>query len=184
MKTVIGIQARSTSTRLPGKCLMRLGSRPMWVWSYDECLKTGYDTYMLLDSSDKVMISSVSMYTENIILSSEPLYRYRYLQQLTKSDYVVRVTADCPLANNYIIQDMINMCTSRLIPFMYNELDGMDVQVIDKGILHDDNLTNEEHVVDMDKIKIKGLYHSYKMNLSVDTIIQFDYIAKLVEGEL
>lgn len=161
---------------------MSLCGLPMWYWSYLTCKNTGIETYMLLDKTDTKMIDAVLPVTTKIILDTEPLYRYKQLLRKSKSTYIIRITADCPLINEYMIMDMYLQSKLDKIKFMYNELDGMDVQIIHKSILDNYKYTSEEHVINMNKIKGDGLYTKYDMHLSVDTQTQLDMI-KLVTGD-
>ena len=52
MKTAILIPARMGSSRLPGKPLIQLCGKTMIQRVYDECVKSGLDTYVLTDSEN------------------------------------------------------------------------------------------------------------------------------------
>lgn len=181
MKFVIGIQARSGSSRLPGKCLMDLHGFPLWYWSYHTCKKTKIDTYMLLESTDSKMITSCRSRIKDseICYNDSPLDRYKTLQEVTNCDYVIRVTADCPLVNQFIILDMKNIVEKKGLKFIYNEIDGMDVQIFHKSILKRPLLLSDEHVINMSAIKTADLYDKYEMSLSVDTQEDFDNIKEI-----
>jgi spore coat polysaccharide biosynthesis protein SpsF (cytidylyltransferase family) len=154
----------------------------MWKWVYDECVGTGFDTRMLLPHHDTAMILNCSNRAE-FQLGESPLHRYRQLAESFGRDLIIRVTADCPLINRWIILDMAEKMSGKNIPFMYNEADGMDVQIAHKDIFsYGDTYLDEEHVFNMDKLKEHGLYTRYDMHLSVDTREQYEDIKKMVEG--
>jgi spore coat polysaccharide biosynthesis protein SpsF (cytidylyltransferase family) len=124
-----------------------------------------------------------------------PLDRYLTLQEYTDADYVVRLSADCPLINPYIILDMINIVRTGImqvqnefglvlkpVSYLQNEADGQDVQIIEKNILTNTLFQDKEHVVNVKRIKEQGYYHPYEMHLSMDTMDQYKYIQTLTGG--
>lgn len=186
MIIVIGIQARSGSTRLPFKALLKIADKPMWYHAYTAARKTKIATYMLIPEHDEKMLKSVSKYVPsyNIIQGSEqsPLERYQKLIEQTKANIIIRLTSDCPLLISSLIIDMVKFFNDKKCVFLYNELDGLDVQIFKTSVL--DYYSHTEHVVDMEKIKESGFYTKYEMHLSVDTKEQFEYVSKLKEREL
>lgn len=180
---VIGIQARSTSTRFHAKCLQSLNGRPMWRWVFDECEATGISTRMLLPADDTGMILDCNNGNVPFMLGGHPRQRYEKLNNYFRCPLIIRITADCPLINRWVILDMAEKMSCKNIPFMYNELDGMDVQIAHTNIFeYGDTYLDEEHVFNMEKLKEHGLYTRYDMHLSVDTREQFDHIKQMVEG--
>lgn len=183
LKFAIGIQARSGSTRLPMKCLRLLNNTPMWVHSYELC-STVLPTTMLIPEDDTAMIKSCKDFYAPYLTGPEnsPLKRYQNLMETMDLDYVVRVTSDCPLINRYTIADMVLLSDINVVPYLQNEQDGMDVQIIRRDILFDKSFNHEDHVVDIAKLKARYAYHRYDMHLSVDKLENFQHIEKLIKG--
>jgi spore coat polysaccharide biosynthesis protein SpsF (cytidylyltransferase family) len=186
MKIVIGIQARSKSTRLPGKSLMKLYGIPIWHHVYLTALSTGLESYMLIPygSEDIAMMQSIRAWDAQYIRGpmNSPLERFRTLQKRTGADYVIRLTADCPFVNMFIIMDMVSQVEKSGIPYLQNELDGMDVQIIHESILMRSIYTSAEHVVDIKAMKKRGIYQAYEMHLSIDTAEQYEHVKSLMES--
>jgi spore coat polysaccharide biosynthesis protein SpsF (cytidylyltransferase family) len=107
MKTVIlGIQARSTSTRLPNKVNMQVGGKPILQHVLDACqiaarfLRTGnlgvvVNVVLLVPKGDSIAThyrSRVPVYEGD---EHDVLSRYVAVTREMKADIVVRITADC-----------------------------------------------------------------------------------------
>jgi len=103
MKRVIILQARMTSTRLPGKVLMDLAGRPM--------LAQQLRRLVLCRQADEIVVATTTNATDDPVVAvaraenvrwfrgseSDVLGRYIGAAREAKADVVVRVTADCPL---------------------------------------------------------------------------------------
>jgi spore coat polysaccharide biosynthesis protein SpsF (cytidylyltransferase family) len=183
-KTIIGIQARSGSTRFPGKSLQCLKGIPIWKWVYNACYSIA-PTDMLIPDTDELMIMSCKEHGAFFITGPEnsPLERYKKIASASiyKDFYICRITADCPLINKYMLADMINICERPGGPsFLYNEMDGMDIQMCHSSLFEIEPYTDNEHVFNMEAIKKAGLYHKYEMHLSIDTIDNLRHIHKLL----
>lgn len=113
MKRVIIVQARMTSTRLPGKVLMDLVGRPMLVQQLRRLKRC-----RLMD--ELVVATTVNAADDPIVqvARAEGVRRYRGSEQDVLSRYVeaareaqaevvVRVTADCPLIDPDVIDRVI-----------------------------------------------------------------------------
>lgn len=109
MKTaLIAIQARSTSSRLPNKCNMQVGGRPILQWVLDSCqvaarflrsdnqnLKTAINVAILTPKGDPI----ADLYKSQVpvIEGSEHdvLSRFVTAQKQMGAHYIARITADC-----------------------------------------------------------------------------------------
>jgi spore coat polysaccharide biosynthesis protein SpsF len=103
MKRVFIVQARMTSTRLPGKILMDLDGEPM--------LKRELDRLKRCRTADEIVVASTTNAADQAVASlcaregvaffrgseSDVLSRYLGAARAAKADLVVRVTSDCPL---------------------------------------------------------------------------------------
>lgn len=113
MKVVAIIQARIGSTRLPSKVLMNIANKPM-LWHVVDRLKRAemLDMIVLATSSkeqDKILLEFAKKNGIKSFAGSEDDVLDRYLCAAEKfgADVVVRVTADNPLTDPYIIDRMV-----------------------------------------------------------------------------
>lgn len=103
MKRVVIIQARTTSTRLPGKVLMDLGGRPMLVQQLRRLARCQrVDDIVVattVNGSDDPVTALADAAGIRWFRGSEHdvLSRYVGAAREVAADIIVRVTADCPL---------------------------------------------------------------------------------------
>jgi spore coat polysaccharide biosynthesis protein SpsF len=141
--TVAGIvQARMTSTRLPGKSLAALGSHTVLglllhrLASVREFDVTAVATST--DSSDDAIAQAAERLSVHVVRGPLPDVLGRYLQacDALEADAVVRITADCPFSDPEVIDQVVarwrvtgaDYVTNTLAPRSYP--DGFDVEVI------------------------------------------------------
>ena len=110
---VIIIQARMGSSRLPGKTMMKLGGKPMLFHVIDRALHSKLtDTVVVATTRNSEDIPIVELSNElnvHIYCGSEDDVLDRYYQASKKydADLIIRITADCPLIDPIIIDDLI-----------------------------------------------------------------------------
>jgi len=106
MKRVVIVQARLTSSRLPGKVLMDLAGQPM--------LARQIRRLKLCSQIDEIVIATTINDTDDPIVAlaaaegvrwfrgseNDVLSRYVGAAREAKADMVVRITADCPLIDS------------------------------------------------------------------------------------
>ena len=146
MKRVVIIQARMTSTRLPGKVLIDLAGRPMLAQqvarlrrcrAVDElCLATtinaGDDPVAALGAAEGV---TVHRGDEHDVLS-----RYLGAAEQCRADVVVRITADCPLLDPAILDGVVATLLAGPCDYASNTLTrtyprGLDVEAFHVDVL-------------------------------------------------
>ena len=164
---IIGIQARSTSTRLPDKALRMMAGRPMIEWVVDACTKSArylstrthslekivVDVKLLVPAGDGIAgeINSVPILEGS---HDDVLSRYVDMAKEYNPDYIVRVTGDCPLIPDHVITHMIKTAVANTYDYLSNvdedcrtDLDGLDCEVMSKKALNwldQKGLTDEE----------------------------------------
>lgn len=171
---LIGIQARSTSRRLPGKCFEMLGDKRLLDHVIDAA--KGAANYTNRHTAKSGVLVKVSLLipfgdpieTEfnrrcNIMHGPENdvLARYKSAADFHEADYVVRVTGDCPLIPPYIIAKHIKLAVMNEYDYVSNSdensrtsLDGIDCEVMSKKFLnhmheHAKDPSDREHVTSM-----------------------------------
>lgn len=153
-KVLIGIQARSTSTRLPRKAFKTIGDKMLLEHVYDACQRAakyvnkytlksniGVHVALLVPTGDEIE----EVFRRCIIVSgseSDVLSRYVKAAHQFDIDYVVRVTGDCPLIPPYLISKHITLATECEYDYISNaygdnrtSLDGIDCEVISRKLL-------------------------------------------------
>lgn len=148
MITGIIVQARMTSTRLPGKILMPVLGKPLLEYQMERLLK--------VHNSDKIIVATTTNKSDQPIVDlcqhlgikvfrgseTDVLSRYYYAAQENELDVVVRVTSDCPLIDPNVVDDVISkfQMNSPSYDYVSNTLirtfpRGMDTEVFSYDLL-------------------------------------------------
>ena len=113
MKTLIIVQARMTSTRLPGKVLLPLAGEPMLTRLIERLRR--------VRRADGIVVATTTNATDDPIAAlcsqlgvpchrgseHDVLSRYADAARLYGADVVVRITSDCPLIDPALIDQTI-----------------------------------------------------------------------------
>ena len=201
MKTVLVVQARLGSIRLPGKCLMSMAGKPMLqrVLERLEPLRVVCDD-LVLAVPDYDFLGWIANVAEWICIRGperDVLERFCRVADQTHADVMIRVTGDCPLIDPHVTYavfkafqksraDYASNCFPRMVP------DGLDTEVFTADALHIANgntydPADREHVTpylwDTRRIhdfktivvgdEVLGRYRHMKW--SVDTREEFDW---------
>ena len=148
MRIVVVVQARTASTRLPGKVLMPLANRPLLRRMLERVLAANTPSAVVVattvDRADDV-IETVATQTGVACFrghSTDLLDRHFRAGITFGADVVVKIPSDCPLVDPAVIDRVISYYTahaddadfvSNLHPGTYP--DGNDVEVIPFGVL-------------------------------------------------
>lgn len=114
MKRVIIIQARMTSTRLPGKVLMDLAGRPM--------LNQQLHRLKRCREIDEIVVATTTNDTDEPIVEAaraegvrwfrgseeDVLSRYLGAAREAQADIIVRITSDCPLIDSEVTDRVVS----------------------------------------------------------------------------
>lgn len=143
MKTVTIVQARMTSSRLPGKVLMDLGGHPMLAQQLrrlKRCRRTDEIVVATtVNDADDPVVALANVEHVRWFRGSEHdvLSRYIGAAQESQADVVVRITADCPLVDpdltDRVIEELLS-CAQEC-DYASNVVDrtfprGLDVEVL------------------------------------------------------
>jgi len=162
MKIVATIEARMTSSRLPGKVLMTVLGKPMLhylvmrlraVKSIDEIVLA-----TTINDSDDPLVEFAKNEKINVFRGDEDDVMNRVIGAADSvgADAVVQITGDCPIIDPDIVEQTIQMFKGNKISFVSNGIirsypDGMDTQVFTLEYLKQSaSMTNDtldrEHV--------------------------------------
>jgi spore coat polysaccharide biosynthesis protein SpsF (cytidylyltransferase family) len=213
---IIAIQARSNSTRLPGKIFLKLGGKEILqhvidaaeesaIYTNQYSFKNNFKvhTMLLVPTGDEI----VKRYKNKVLIYEGPeqdvLTRFYEMNKEACADYVVRLTADCPLLPSYVISKHINIAVNSGYDYISNvdeevrtSVDGHDVEVISNRALIwlNNNITEDserEHVtLALRKRSVPfyfrighviGHLHQPHIKLSIDTQEDYERIKKEYE---
>jgi spore coat polysaccharide biosynthesis protein SpsF len=127
-KIVCIIQARMGSSRLPGKVLMDICGQPMLAWVVERVRRSNKINQVVVatttDESDEPIVeyclaNKIACTRGDVF---DVLDRYYQAASQYQADIVVRVTADCPLIDPQLIDQVIEELQTRGLDFTANRL--------------------------------------------------------------
>lgn len=140
MKTLAIIQARLGSTRLPGKTLLDLLGKPILQHVVERVssasLVDGVIVATTTNEEDKKIIEVCTQLNVNVYAGSteDVLDRFFQAAKYFPAENIVRITADCPLADPVVIDSVVSLHFQSKADYTSNVLeevypDGEDVEV-------------------------------------------------------
>lgn len=208
MKSVnIFIQARMSSTRLPGKILLPIMGRPLLYYLVAQLRKMASNVKVVVLTTtsphDDSVVSFCNASNLDYYRGSEEdvLGRYYHAAEKYPSDLIIRITGDCPLIDPDLINQMIKIYQEADLPYdlLSNVINrtfprGQDIEIFSfdalKRAYHNSQDVSEREHVTMHFYKNPSLYRlkSFEggVDLSqyrwtVDTIEDFRLIKRLLE---
>jgi len=177
------LQARCSSSRLPGKVLKPILGKPMLLHQIERLSNSQMIDKLVVATSNDISDDAIEkMCLDNNIEVfrgdlNNVLDRFYQCTKSFKPDHVVRLTGDCPLADWQIIDDMIQYYVDKKLDYMATSLkfpDGLDVEVMTMKALaeakYHATLPSElEHVtqyINKKSIKFKIEYFDFDKDLS------------------
>ena len=113
MTTLIIVQARMTSTRLPGKVLLPLAGEPMLTRLVERLRRVQRVNGIIVATTTNIADDPIVTLCSELGVSchrgseNDVLSRYADAAQLHGADLVVRITSDCPLIDPSLIDHAI-----------------------------------------------------------------------------
>jgi spore coat polysaccharide biosynthesis protein SpsF len=143
---VASIEARMTSTRLPGKVLMRCLNRPMLELMIERVRRSRYVDAIVVATTVNTTDDPIVQLAErlNIIFfrgsEFDVVGRVTGAMQSAQADIIVQLTSDCPLIDPEIIDQFVRIYAANEFDHVSNAIlrsypDGLDVQVASLPIL-------------------------------------------------
>lgn len=142
-KIVAILQARTDSSRLPGKVLMPILGKPMIIHQLERVSRSEKMTHLILatsvDSSDDVLASIAASSHFEVFRGSKTDVLQRFydtakILELEDDDWILRLTGDCPLHDPNIIDELIVEFEKQNVDYMANCVvpvypDGFDAEI-------------------------------------------------------
>lgn len=134
------LQARSTSSRLPGKVLKPILGRPMLELQIERVLRAKMIDKLVIATSTETSDDSIADLCAGMGVAcyrgslDDVLDRFYQATRRFQPEYVVRLTGDCPLADPEVIDAVIRYAVKGGYDYASNTLqptypDGLDVEV-------------------------------------------------------
>jgi spore coat polysaccharide biosynthesis protein SpsF len=209
VKTILITQARSGSTRLPGKILKKINDESLLEIHLKRLNKCNNVSKIIVATTDKPEDKVIYDYAINRGFDSfrgsesDVLDRFYQAVRNEKSDWIVRVTSDCPLIDPFLVDKLINFAQNNNRDYCSNTLienypDGQDIEVFKFSALElawkNANLPSDrEHVTpyirNNSDFKGAGIFKALnypcasnysKIRMTVDELRDFDLIKVLI----
>ena len=140
IKTILITQARTGSTRLPGKVLKEIVGRSLLQIHLDRLKKCSKVSEIIVATTNKEEDSEIYNkaiawgFTASRGSESDVLDRFYQAVKDKKADWIVRVTSDCPLIDSSLVDKVISYVQDNDKDYGSNVLienfpDGQDVEV-------------------------------------------------------
>nr|BFD31193.1 NTP transferase domain-containing protein [Pigmentibacter ruber] len=110
---VIIIQARMTSSRLPGKVMLNLNNETVLAHVIQRCKKSRFISKVVVAFPDTSESQPIEVLCRELNVDyfagseSDVLSRYYFAAKMLAADIVIRITSDCPLIDYSIIDAML-----------------------------------------------------------------------------
>lgn len=161
-RNLVVIQARMSSTRLPGKVLEPLGEIPLIEYQLRRIKKAKHVQKIVVATSDEESDNPLVNYLNSIQQPyvrgslNDVLSRFIKVIDNYEPDYFIRITGDCPLVMPELLDTMILEFEKIEVDYLSNALeptfpDGLDIEIVNTSALRKLNrlgisLTEREHV--------------------------------------
>jgi glutamate-1-semialdehyde 2,1-aminomutase len=162
MSTIAIIQARQSSTRLPGKALIDLGSKPVIAWVVDAA--------RAIPGIDKVAVATTDQPADDALVDwcaahgvachrgpeDDVLTRFAMAARAENADIIMRLTGDCPLLDPWVAGQVVTLRRRLDLDYASNTTtttwpDGLDCEIFTRAALETadaeaDRASEREHV--------------------------------------
>lgn len=142
MNNLIILQARTGSSRLPGKVLMPVNGKPMIEWQIKRIQSANIAPIVLAtttDKSDDKLVKIAESLAIEVFRGSknDVVQRFEKIVLIKDPDYFIRITGDCPLIMPKLLNDMNEIYKDSPKDYFSNTMkttfpDGLDVEFVSK----------------------------------------------------
>ncbi|AMA08230.1 cytidylyltransferase domain-containing protein [Picosynechococcus sp. PCC 73109] len=207
MKVVIIVQARMTSTRLPGKVLKEVSGKSLLEYQIERLKRVESAENIIIATTVNEADQPITELCERLSIDyfrgseADVLSRYYQAALVHQADVVVRVTSDCPLIDPLVIDQVIQCYLNHQLEYDYvsNSLKrtyprGMDTEVfsfkaLEEAFQEATAQPDREHVTPfiyrqperytLGHVTYSEDYSHYRW--TVDTPEDFELIQKVIE---
>jgi spore coat polysaccharide biosynthesis protein SpsF len=205
------LQARMSSTRLPGKVLKQVNGIPLLKYQCDRLARSKKINHLIIATSIDELDDEINEFAKKNQIEcyrgsiDDVLERYYFCAKEFKLDSsinklnIIRVTGDCPIIDSKLVDTVISYFEKNECNYASNTLiptfpDGMDVEIFDYQALeiayNEATLNSErEHVTPyiknsdrFTKLNFKSQHDFSHLRLTVDITSDFELIKVLIEG--
>ena len=142
---LVVLQARMSSTRLPGKVMAQINGHPMIYWEISRISKAKLVNKIVVaisdQSSDDILADYLDSIHKEYIRGSldNVLSRYVKAEEIYNPSAIIRLTADCPLVMPELIDQYLEIFHKEDFEYLSNTIelsypDGLDIEIIAPGI--------------------------------------------------
>lgn len=199
------LQARVSSSRLPGKVIRSILGKPMLARQIERILRAQRIDKLIVATSTEFEDDAVDNLCSEIGIEcfrgslNDVLDRFYQAAKPYNPQHVVRLTGDCPLADPEIIDRLIKFHLAGDYDYSSNALeptypDGLDAEVMRFSALEQtwreaDNIASREHVTlflyqhpQLFKIGIeRNLVNLSHLRWTVDELVDFELVEKIYQ---
>ncbi len=205
MNNVIIVQARMTSSRLPGKILLSVLDKSLLEYQIERLRRVKLASNIVIATTTNTTDQPIIELCERLDVAyfrgseSDVLSRYYQAAQAYKADTVIRITSDCPLIDPEIIDKVITAYTNNKADYVSNVFRrsyprGMDTEVfswsaLQKAYSEAKNDYEREHVTPfiyenpnlfkLGQVENELDYSQHRW--TVDTIEDFTLVKNIIE---
>ena len=137
LTTLAIVQARTSSSRLPGKVLLPLQGKPLILFQLERLRRSNRIDRLVLATStdpsddvlaDQVIQAGVAVFRGDL---HDVLERFRACAAREQASVVVRLTGDCPLADPALIDELVDAFHAGNWDYLANTVDAQELTVPD-----------------------------------------------------
>ena len=148
INTLLIIQARTSSTRLPGKVLMPVNGKPILEWQTLRVLQTKSIDQFVMATSEESLDDEVELIANRSGIPAVRGSLKNVFSRFTKAvdifnpSTIIRITGDCPLYMPKLCEIMLDEFESYNLDYLSNTLvptypDGCDIEIFSKDALRE-----------------------------------------------
>ena len=138
---LVVLQARMSSTRLPGKVMAQINGHPMIYWEISRISKAKLVNKIVVAISDQSSDDTLADYLDSIHQEyvrgslDNVLSRYVKAEEIYNPSAIIRLTADCPLVMPELIDEYLEIFHKEDFEYLSNTIelsypDGLDIEII------------------------------------------------------
>lgn len=207
MKTVAIVQARMSSTRLPGKIMLPVVGKPLLELLAERLKRASLVDEVVIATTTNDGDDQVESLTQRLGIGCfrgsehDVLNRVLGAAHAARTDVIVEITGDCPLIDFQVIDKLVEVYQANNFDYVANVLKrtfprGLDTQVFATSVLEEvarltDDPVDHEHVSlyiyqHPEKFKLhnveSGLPEEFwDLRLTVDTAEDFELVRRIYE---